>query len=146
MVQILSMMGGGIGIAFSNGWKLSLVVLCMTLHTLLHCCIAHCSLTLVTISLSLYGIVLSCIANALIIGTFPAVAMAGLLQFKFMAGFSAAGRKSQEDAGQIAAESISHIRTVASFTGEQALLDKFFYVLQRNKSAGLRVYHNMTSH
>jgi ABC-type multidrug transport system fused ATPase/permease subunit len=99
MVQILSMVGGGIGIAFANGWKLSLVVLC----------------------------------------TFPAVAFAGLLQFKFMAGFSAAGRKSQEDAGQIASESISHIRTVASFTGEQALLDKFFFVLQRNKSAGLRV-------
>jgi hypothetical protein len=62
-----------------------------------------------------------------------------------MAGFSASGRKSQEDAGQIASESISHIRTVASFTGEQALLDKFVTVLTRNKAAGLRVCRVISS-
>jgi ABC-type bacteriocin/lantibiotic exporter with double-glycine peptidase domain len=66
---------------------------------------------------------------------------AGLLQAKFMVGFSGQGREAQEAAGQIASESISHIRTVASFTGEQALLEKFVHTLEKNKKSGVNSAH-----
>jgi ATP-binding cassette subfamily B (MDR/TAP) protein 1 len=58
-----------------------------------------------------------------------------------MTGFNAKSRAAQQKAGQVASESITHIRTVASFTGEQALLDKFSGTLSKNRASGISSAH-----
>lgn len=63
--------------------------------------------------------VYSWIITLVILGLVPLLFIAGALQFKVLHGTAAKNKKNVEEAGKIAVDSISNIRTVASLTIEE---------------------------
>eukprot|EP00455_Lapot_gusevi_P025553 TRINITY_DN2693_c0_g2_i8.p1 TRINITY_DN2693_c0_g2~~TRINITY_DN2693_c0_g2_i8.p1 ORF type:complete len:403 (+),score=121.86 TRINITY_DN2693_c0_g2_i8:70-1278(+) len=61
-----------------------------------------------------------------------------MLQFKFMAGFQADAQKALEGSNRVASESFSSIRTVSSFSCENAIATKYEGLLQRPLELGVR--------
>jgi len=99
--EIAGMMGVGLGLAFSAGWKMSLVVLAVA----------------------------------------PLMAFAGLIQMQMTVGFSGKIKELLESLGQRAQESITHIRTVAAFTGEATVMKNFNELLDKNSALGIKNGH-----
>eukprot|EP01133_Synstelium_polycarpum_P008407 gene8407-9888_t len=73
-----------------------------------------------------------------ILATVPIIAFAGKVEMDFMAGFSKQNKEASGKSGQVATEAIGGIRTVASFTSEQKILDKFEFALGENVSLSIR--------
>ena len=73
----------------------------------------------------------------IMLAVFPALAGAGVMQFMFVMGFGSRSKKAIERAGQVATESVANIRTLASFNGELALLQRFSASLQQGLDVGL---------
>ncbi len=73
-----------------------------------------------------------------VLAVMPLIIIAGSLQFKFMAGFSTEGKAAYENANRVANEAIAHIRTVASFTGEAQLLERFHHLMDGVQAVGMK--------
>jgi ATP-binding cassette subfamily B (MDR/TAP) protein 1 len=74
----------------------------------------------------------------IMLAIFPALGGAGIAQFAFLMGFGSASKTAIERAGQVATESVSNIRTLASFNGEHALLKRFSAALDDGLRVGMR--------
>lgn len=68
----------------------------------------------------------------------PAIMIAGGVMSKVLAGASAAEQKAYGDAGVIANEALSNIRTVVSFQGEERELDKYEKNLTKAYDQGVK--------
>ncbi|GET00767.1 multidrug resistance protein 1 [Rhizophagus clarus] len=79
ILQNVSNITVGLGLAFAFGWKLTLVIIAAS----------------------------------------PAVAIAGFLEMKTLAGFGAKTRKAYESSGQIVQQSVSNMRTISALTREE---------------------------
>ncbi|XP_057948239.1 ABC transporter B family member 9-like [Malania oleifera] len=75
------------------------------------------------------GFVIAFTANRIlaliILGVLPLVGLQGYFQVKFMKGFSADAKVMYEEASQIANDSVSSIRTIASFCAENKMIDLY---------------------
>jgi ATP-binding cassette subfamily B (MDR/TAP) protein 1 len=69
---------------------------------------------------------------------FPALGGAGIAQYMLLMGFGSASKAAIESAGQVATESVTNIRTLASFNGEAALLKRFSNSLAEGLHVGQR--------
>jgi ATP-binding cassette subfamily B (MDR/TAP) protein 1 len=74
----------------------------------------------------------------IMLAVFPVLAFTGVVQMAVIQGFGQKSKEAIEKAGQVATESISNIRTVASFTGEGALLHRFSTSLSIGTDVGVR--------
>ncbi|KAI5409584.1 hypothetical protein KIW84_055129 [Lathyrus oleraceus] len=64
-------------------------------------------------------------ANSRVLAVFPMVLMQGVVQIKFIRGFSAGAKVMYEEASQVEIDVVSSIRTVASFCAESKVMDMY---------------------
>eukprot|EP01112_Ceratiomyxa_fruticulosa_P011035 TRINITY_DN2961_c0_g3_i1.p1 TRINITY_DN2961_c0_g3~~TRINITY_DN2961_c0_g3_i1.p1 ORF type:complete len:537 (+),score=116.78 TRINITY_DN2961_c0_g3_i1:186-1613(+) len=76
-----------------------------------------------------------------VLGCVPLLAMGGAVQMKFVAGFSNSGKSAYEQAGKVATEAISNIRTVAAFSLEELELRKYSERMETPMKLGIRKGH-----
>ncbi|KAI5673623.1 hypothetical protein M9H77_13987 [Catharanthus roseus] len=67
----------------------------------------------------------------------PLIGLFGYLQMKFIGGFSADAKKLYEDASQVASDAIGSIRTVASFSAEEKVLQNYKKKCEDPTKAGI---------
>ncbi|KAG8051977.1 hypothetical protein GUJ93_ZPchr0001g31545 [Zizania palustris] len=76
------------------------------------------------------GLVIAFVSNwelsLIILALIPLIGLNGWIQMKFIQGFSADAKMMYEEASQVANDAVSSIRTVASFSAEEKVMD-FFY-------------------
>lgn len=114
--QNIATVTAGLIIAFVAGWKLSLVILgCMPF------------------------VVASSSFQVRTYDRFYLVLI--LLQMKFMKGFSSDAKTAYEKAGTVSTEAVGQIRTVASFTNEERLLQMYSERLEGPMKLGIRKAH-----
>ena len=86
-------------------------------------------MTLQTMTMLLTGVILAFIYGwqlaLVVLGVGPLIGLAGVLQFKFIAGFSADSKNAIEKSSQIATEALGGIRTLSAFAAEQRVLERF---------------------
>ncbi|CAM8890594.1 unnamed protein product [Rhodiola kirilowii] len=76
---------------------------------------------------------------ALIILTlFPLLGVNGYVQSKFMRGFSGDAKKQYEEASQVASDAVGSIRTVASFSAEQKVMELYRSKCEGPMKSGIR--------
>ncbi|TKY71922.1 ABC transporter B family member 9 [Spatholobus suberectus] len=75
------------------------------------------------------GLVIAFTANwilaIIILAVSPLVLMQGILQMKFLKGFSADAKVKYEEASQVANDAVGSIRTIASFCAESKVMDMY---------------------
>jgi ATP-binding cassette subfamily B (MDR/TAP) protein 1 len=75
------------------------------------------------------GLVIAFTANwilaFIVLAVSPMVLMQGMVQMKFLKGFSADAKVMYEEASQVANDAVSSIRTVASFCAEPKVMDMY---------------------
>jgi ATP-binding cassette subfamily B (MDR/TAP) protein 1 len=75
------------------------------------------------------GLVIAFTANwilaFIVLAVSPMVLMQGMVQMKFLKGFSADAKVMYEEASQVANDAVSSIRTVASFCAESKVMDMY---------------------
>ncbi|KAL2473720.1 ABC transporter B family member 9 [Forsythia ovata] len=81
------------------------------------------------ISTVIAGLVIAFTANwilaIIILLVLPLIGMQGFLQFKFYKGFSADAKVMYEEASQVANDAVGSIRTVASFSAEEKVMEMY---------------------
>ncbi|XP_062617340.1 ATP-dependent translocase ABCB1-like isoform X1 [Saccostrea cucullata] len=71
----------------------------------------------------------------------PFIMIAGMLQMKLLQGVAGQNKEALEEAGKTATESIENMRTVASLTKEEKMVQNYKALLQGPYSASLRKAH-----
>ena len=71
------------------------------------------------------GFVYSWLLTLVVLGILPLVIFAALLQVQALAGYASNSKKSLEDAGKVAVDSIENIRTVATLGIEETFFNKY---------------------
>ncbi|CAL5346757.1 unnamed protein product [Camellia sinensis] len=88
------------------------------------------------------GLVIAFQANWLlaliILVTVPLIGLNGYMQAKFLSGFSADAKKSFEDASQVAGDAVGSIRTIASFSAEEKVMQLYQMKCEGPMKAGIR--------
>ncbi|GMP76087.1 hypothetical protein CsSME_00032910 [Camellia sinensis var. sinensis] len=88
------------------------------------------------------GLVIAFQANWLlaliILVTVPLIGLNGYMQAKFLNGFSADAKKSFEDASQVAGDAVGSIRTIASFSAEEKVMQLYQMKCEGPMKAGIR--------
>ncbi|KAG0500935.1 hypothetical protein HPP92_001007 [Vanilla planifolia] len=81
------------------------------------------------------GLVIAFIANwqlsLIVLAMIPLIGLNGWIQLKFMKGFSADAKMMYEEASQVANDAVGSIRTVASFSAEEKVMEMY-----KNKCEG----------
>ncbi|KAK7331427.1 hypothetical protein VNO77_25652 [Canavalia gladiata] len=89
------------------------------------------------------GLIISFTANwilaFIILAVSPLVLMQGVLQMKFMKGFSADAKVKYEEASQVANDAVGSIRTVASFCAESKVMDMYHKKCLEPEKQGVRL-------
>ncbi|KAL7178433.1 hypothetical protein ACSBR2_031551 [Camellia fascicularis] len=68
----------------------------------------------------------------------PLIGLNGYIQAKFLSGFSADAKKSFEDATQVAGDAVGSIRTIASFSAEEKVMQLYQMKCEGPMKAGIR--------
>ncbi|KAL6626331.1 hypothetical protein ACP70R_030057 [Stipagrostis hirtigluma subsp. patula] len=75
------------------------------------------------------GLVIAFVSNwelsLIILALIPLIGLNGWIQMKFIQGFSADAKMMYEEASQVANDAVSNIRTVASFSAEEKVMDLY---------------------
>ncbi|CAN1762584.1 ABC transporter B family member 11 [Linum perenne] len=74
----------------------------------------------------------------IILGLVPLIGLNGYLQLEFMTGFSADAKMMYEEASQVANDAVGSIRTVASFCGEEKVMDLYRKKCEGPRNTGIR--------
>jgi len=92
------------------------------------------------LTMFLYGFVLGFIRGwqltLVLLAVTPVLAICGALMMKIMSSFSEKGQKAYADAGSVATEVLSGIKTVMSFTGEEKEVDRYRVNLDKAEKIG----------
>ncbi|URD88213.1 ABC transporter B family member [Musa troglodytarum] len=87
------------------------------------------SLVVQNIATCIAGLVIALLANwklgLIVLVLLPLLSLQEYAQIKFLRGFSADAKKMYEEASQVANDAVASIRTVASFCGEQNVMDAY---------------------
>ncbi|KAF8725796.1 hypothetical protein HU200_020356 [Digitaria exilis] len=88
------------------------------------------------------GLVIAFISNwelsLIILALIPLIGLNGWIQMKFIHGFSADAKLMYEEASQVANDAVSSIRTVASFSAEEKVMDLYKKKCEGPLRAGVR--------
>ncbi|KAJ3676007.1 hypothetical protein LUZ60_003419 [Juncus effusus] len=88
------------------------------------------------------GLVIAFVSNwelsLIILALIPLIGINGFIQMKFMAGFSADAKMMYEEASQVANDAVSSIRTVASFTAEEKVMQLYKKKCEGPMKTGIR--------
>ncbi|KAL6594655.1 hypothetical protein ACP70R_048393 [Stipagrostis hirtigluma subsp. patula] len=88
------------------------------------------------------GLVIAFVSNwelsLIILALIPLIGLNGWIQMKFIQGFSANAKLMYEEASQVANDAVSSIRTVASFSAEEKVMDLYRKKCEGPLSAGIR--------
>ena len=71
------------------------------------------------------GFVYSWVLTLVVLGIVPLMMVAGVLQLKALSGYAANSKKTLENAGKVAVDSIENIRTVATLGIEESFFNKY---------------------
>ncbi|KAK7412536.1 hypothetical protein VNO78_04000 [Psophocarpus tetragonolobus] len=89
------------------------------------------------------GLVISFTANwilaFIILAVSPLVLLQGVLQMKFLKGFSADAKVKYEEASQVANDAVGSIRTIASFCAESKVMDMYRKKCSEPEKQGVRL-------
>ncbi|XP_020209579.1 ABC transporter B family member 9, partial [Cajanus cajan] len=89
------------------------------------------------------GLVISFTANwilaFIILAVSPLVLMQGVIQMKFLKGFSADAKEKYEEASQVANDAVGSIRTIASFCAESKVMDMYRKKCLEPEKQGVRL-------
>ncbi|XP_064953100.1 ABC transporter B family member 11-like isoform X2 [Musa acuminata AAA Group] len=87
------------------------------------------SLVVQNIATCIAGLVIALLANwklgLIVLVLLPLLSLQEYAQIKFLRGFSEDAKKMYEEASQVASDAVASIRTVASFCGEQNVMDAY---------------------
>ncbi|KAL5220324.1 hypothetical protein ABZP36_025037 [Zizania latifolia] len=88
------------------------------------------------------GLVIAFVSNwelsLIILALIPLIGLNGWIQMKFIQGFSADAKMMYEEASQVANDAVSSIRTVASFSAEEKVMDLYKKKCEGPLRAGIR--------
>ncbi|PKA62294.1 ABC transporter B family member 21 [Apostasia shenzhenica] len=88
------------------------------------------------------GLVIAFIANwqlsLIILAMIPLIGLNGWIQLKFIMGFSADAKMMYEEASQVANDAVGNIRTVASFSAEEKVMNLYKKKCEVPMSVGIR--------
>ncbi|CAN6349641.1 unnamed protein product [Urochloa humidicola] len=88
------------------------------------------------------GLVIAFVSNwqlsLIILALIPLIGLNGWIQMKFIQGFSADAKLMYEEASQVANDAVSSIRTVASFSAEEKVMDLYKKKCEGPIRAGIR--------
>ncbi|KAL6864769.1 hypothetical protein ACP4OV_015920 [Aristida adscensionis] len=88
------------------------------------------------------GLVIAFVSNwelsLIILALIPLIGLNGWIQMKFIQGFSADAKLMYEEASQVANDAVSSIRTVASFSAEEKVMDLYNRKCEGPLRAGIR--------
>ncbi|TVU17972.1 hypothetical protein EJB05_34034, partial [Eragrostis curvula] len=88
------------------------------------------------------GLVIAFVSNwelsLIILALIPLIGLNGWIQMKFIQGFSADAKLMYEEASQVANDAVSSIRTVASFSAEEKVMDLYKKKCEGPLRAGIR--------
>ncbi|VAH01958.1 unnamed protein product [Triticum turgidum subsp. durum] len=88
------------------------------------------------------GLVIAFISNwelsLIILALIPLIGLNGWIQMKFIQGFSADAKMMYEEASQVANDAVSSIRTVASFSAEEKVMDLYNKKCEGPLQTGIR--------
>ncbi|KAJ6823898.1 ABC transporter B family member 11-like isoform X1 [Iris pallida] len=88
------------------------------------------------------GLVVAFVANwqlaMIILALIPLLGLNGFLQVKFMQGFSADAKMMYEEASQVANDAVGSIRTVASFSAEEKVMELYNKKCEGPRKAGIK--------
>ncbi|KAJ1263912.1 hypothetical protein BS78_09G222500 [Paspalum vaginatum] len=88
------------------------------------------------------GIVIAMVADwklsLVILFVIPLVGLQGYAQVKFLKGFGQDAKTMYEEATQVATEAVGSIRTVASFSAEKRVMDKYIQKCQASRAQAIR--------
>ncbi|GJM94530.1 hypothetical protein PR202_ga11180 [Eleusine coracana subsp. coracana] len=88
------------------------------------------------------GLVIAFVSNwqlsLIILALIPLIGLNGWIQMKFIQGFSADAKLMYEEASQVANDAVSSIRTVASFSAEEKVMDLYKKKCEEPLRAGIR--------
>ncbi|MED6197451.1 ABC transporter B member 11 [Stylosanthes scabra] len=76
--------------------------------------------------------------SLIILVLLPILALNGILQLKFLQGFTADGKKLYEEASQVATDAVSSNRTVASFCAEEKVMELYKKKCEAPIKAGIK--------
>ncbi|KAJ0980024.1 hypothetical protein J5N97_015498 [Dioscorea zingiberensis] len=100
------------------------------------------SLLVQNITTLVAGLVIAFAANwqlsLIILALIPLIGINGYVQIKFMKGFSADAKMMYEDASQVATDAVGSIRTVASFSAEDKVMELYKNKCEGPTKAGIR--------
>ncbi|TVU00484.1 hypothetical protein EJB05_54083 [Eragrostis curvula] len=89
------------------------------------------------------GLVIAFVSNwelsLIILALIPLIGLNGWIQMKFIQGFSADAKMMYEEASQVANDAVSSIRTVASFSAEEKVMDLYKKKCEASFYAGARL-------
>ncbi|KAL2524305.1 ABC transporter B family member 9 [Abeliophyllum distichum] len=95
------------------------------------------------ISTVIAGLVIAFTANwilaIIILLVLPLIGMQGFLQFKFYKGFSADAKVMYEEASQVANDAVGSIRTVASFSAEEKVMEMYQKKCEGPTKQGIKI-------
>lgn len=88
------------------------------------------------------GLVIAFVSNwelsLIVLALIPLIGLNGWIQMKFIQGFSADAKLMYEEASQVANDAVSSIRTVASFSAEEKVMDLYTRKCEGPLRAGIR--------
>ncbi|KAM0827530.1 hypothetical protein ACQ4PT_068146 [Festuca glaucescens] len=88
------------------------------------------------------GLVIAFVSNwelsLIILALIPLIGLNGWIQMKFIQGFSADAKMMYEDASQVANDAVSSIRTVASFSAEEKVMELYKKKCEAPLRTGIR--------
>uniref|UniRef100_A0A452XXK3 ABC transporter B family member 21 n=1 Tax=Aegilops tauschii subsp. strangulata TaxID=200361 RepID=A0A452XXK3_AEGTS len=88
------------------------------------------------------GLVIAFVSNwelsLIILALIPLIGLNGWIQMKFIQGFSADAKMMYEEASQVANDAVSSIRTVASFSAEEKVMDLYNKKCEGPLQTGIR--------
>ncbi|XP_020593545.1 ABC transporter B family member 11-like [Phalaenopsis equestris] len=100
------------------------------------------SLIVQNITTLIAGLLIAFIANwqlsLIILAMIPLISLNGLIQVKFMQGFSADAKLMYEEASQVANDAVGSIRTVASFSAEEKVMELYKKKCEGPMRTGIR--------
>ncbi|XP_039128461.1 ABC transporter B family member 11-like isoform X2 [Dioscorea cayenensis subsp. rotundata] len=76
--------------------------------------------------------------SLIILALIPIIGINGYVQFKFLKGFSEDAKMKYEEASQVATDAVGSIRTVASFSAEDKVMDLYKKKCEAPTKAGVR--------
>jgi ATP-binding cassette subfamily B (MDR/TAP) protein 1 len=91
------------------------------------------------------GLVIAFVAgwklSLVVLSCMPLVAISGKVQMSFLKGFSADSKGAYEKAGEVATEAVGGIRTIASFTNEEKIIQVYSSRLEGPTRLGIKRAH-----